>query len=312
MRKVITNEMIDDAQELYAIGMSYQDIAKELYKNYGVWVHTDSIRNHVKRKLQPKLTKREKLGEQGIEKVLCISDLHVPFQREDILEIINRHKDEVSTIILCGDIIDCHAISSFPTLEPRPLASEMAECHKLLKEIQDLTPNVRRIMVKGNHEARFEKYLIKRPSELNALHSSNILTEIVNGFEVNDRQRGTTTTYDSLGYEVIDSWFVQYNDMIACHPLSFSRVAAKTAQSALDYFVEHGIDFKACLVAHTHKISSCFKYGKYAVETGCLCKEQEYANKGKLSYTQQQCGYVVAVFNEGKYDINESKQYILE
>ena len=51
--------------------------------------------------------------------------------------------------------------------------------------------------------------------------------------------------------------------------------------------------------------------GKYTVETGCLCKPQPYSASGKLSYIPQDCGYHLAVFKDGKYDVNESRNYIL-
>lgn len=308
----LTDEQVNVGKELFNSGLTYYEISDYFRNTYGISMHPESIRYWITRKDKPKLTKVEKLEQNGVEKVLVLSDLHIPFQREDVLDIIEKHKDEITVLVLGGDIIDCYAISSFPVLEPKPLVEEMAECHKFLKQVQDIIPDVTKILIKGNHELRYEKYLIKAGSELNKLHSDNILKEVVKGFEHNDRANGKVTTYAPLDYEVIDDWFVKVNDMIVCHPLSFSRVAAKTSQMALDYFVERGYDFNVCLIAHTHKMSSCWKYAKYAVEIGCLCKPQPYANKGKLTYTQQLCGYHLAVFKDGKYDINESRNYYLD
>lgn len=307
----LTDEMMEYGKQMLEYGFSYYEISMAFSNKFGFDMNPESVRYYLTRKDKPKLTAREKLIEDGIEKVLVLSDLHIPFNREDILDIVDKHKDEISTLVLGGDILDCHGISSFATLEPRPLVEEMADCHKILKQIQDIIPNVRKILIKGNHELRYEKYLCKATSELNKLHSDNILKEVVKGFEHNDRQNGKVIIYDKLDYEVIDSWYCQVNDMIVCHPLNFSRVSAKTAQMALDYFVEQGMGFNCCLVAHTHKCSSTWKYGKYAVEIGAMCKPQEYANKGRLTYTQQLCGYHLAVFKNGLYDVNESRQFIL-
>ena len=49
----------------------------------------------------------EKLSNDGIEKVLVLSDLHIPYHRGDIVDIVKQHKDEISMIIFNGDIIDC-------------------------------------------------------------------------------------------------------------------------------------------------------------------------------------------------------------
>lgn len=308
----MNEEMIELAITLYGEGKSYGDIVEIIYDKYGYMPHVDTVRYHVKRKHLPKVTLKEKLAEDGITKTLVLSDLHCPYHRGDILEIVERHKDEIDTLILGGDIIDCYAISSYPTLEPRPLVTEMHGCYMLLKSIQDIIPNVKKIIVKGNHELRWEKYLGKVKSELNKLHSDNILREIVKGFEIHDRQAGIHSKYDELDYEVIDEWYYQKGDIIVCHPLSFSKVAAKTAEMALDYFVERGLDFSSVLIAHTHKISSCYKYGKHAIEIGCCCKPQEYANSGKLTYTQQCNGYYLATFKDGKFDINQSRNFVLE
>lgn len=307
----MNEEMIELARELYADGKSYGDIVEIIYDKYEYMPHIDTVRYHVKRKHLPKVSLKDKLSNEGITKTLVLSDLHCPYQRDDILSIVEKHKDEIDTLVLGGDVIDCYSISSYPTLEPRPLVTEMASCHRLLKGIQDIIPDVKKIIIKGNHELRWEKYLGNMKSEVNKLHSANILHEIVKGFEQHDRQAGTITTYEPLDYEVINDWYCLVGDMIVCHPLSFSRVAAKTAEMALNYFVERGVEFNSVLIAHTHKISSCFKYGKHAVEIGCMCKPQDYANSGNLSYAQQCSGYYLATFKDGKFDFNESRQYVV-
>lgn len=308
----LTNEQIELAKDMFDDGVTYHEICRYIEDMDGTVINPESLRYYITRKDKPKLTMRDKLAEDGITKTLVMSDLHCPYHCDYILDIVRKHANEIDTLVLGGDVIDCYSISSYPTLEPRPLITEMASCHRLLKDIQDIIPNVKKIIIKGNHELRWERYLGNMKSEVNKLHSANILREIVKGFEYHDRQAGTVTTYEPLNYEVIDNWYCQVNDVIVCHPLSFSRVAAKTSQMALDYFVECGMDFKTCLVTHTHKVSSCMKYGKYAIEIGCLAKPQSYAESGKLTYTQQSNGYYLAVFKDGKIDINESRNYIIE
>lgn len=307
----LTDEQIKVGKALFEDGFTYYDISEYFKNTFGVSMHPESIRYWVTRKDKPKLTQVEKLEQDGVEKVLVLSDLHIPFNRDDILDIVEKHKDEITTLVLGGDIVDCYSCSSFPTLEPLPLVDEMAACHKILKQIQDLTHNVRRILIKGNHEERYKRHLIKATSELNKLHSDNILKEIVKGFEHNDRANGKVITYDKLDYEVVDNWWCMVNKTIIAHPLSFSRVAAKTGQMALDYFVERGHDFDSVLIAHTHKIASVIKYGKYSYEIGCLCKTQEYSESGKLTYERLHNGYFLASYVDGHFDPNESRQIYL-
>ena len=308
----LTEEQIAFAKDVYSSGSTYYDTCRELEKKYGIVINPESLRYYITKKEKPKLTIKEKLDENGITKILYISDIHVPFNRDDIVDIVAKHKDEISMIVLGGDVVDCHCISSFGALDPMPLIDEMANTHNLLKKIQDITSGIKKYIILGNHEARFKNYLEKNTSELNNLHSSNIIEEIVKGFEKHDRLNGVIYKYEKLDYEVADNWFMKVNDTIICHPISFSRVAAKTAQMALDYFVERGeYEFSNILIAHTHKISSTLKYGKYAYEIGCLALPQSYAESGKLTYEKLQNGYFLGVYKDGKFDPNESRQYYL-
>ena len=308
----LNDEQLRLARELHDNGETYHDVSLYLRDNYGINISSESLRYYVTRKDKPKLTKMEKLENEGMEKVLVLSDLHIPYQLDNVIDTVVKHKDEISTLILGGDIIDCFKISSFPKLDAPRLTTEMSECHKLLKAIQDVTPNVRKILIFGNHEERWKRYLGKVHSEVNNLHSANILHEIVRGFEVHDRLLGTTTLYEPLDYEVVDNWWVQYNDMIVCHPISFSRVAAKTSQMAIDYFYERGLDFTSVLVAHTHRIASCMKFEKFSIEIGCCCKTQGYSESGKLTFSPQCNGYYLATFVDGKFDVNQSRNFIVK
>lgn len=292
-------------------GKTYYEVSRELEKLFDIVVNPETVRTRLVRSKKPKLTKVEKLKAEGITKTLVLSDLHCPYNVDTILDIVEKHASEIDTLIIGGDIIDCYAVSSFHPLSPKPLLTEMAECHQLLKSIENLVPNVKKILIKGNHELRFEKYMASNTSELNDMHSDNILYEICRGFEYHDKQNGKVIHYEPLNYKIVDNWFVQHNDMIVCHPLSFSRVPAKVAYNAVEYFVRNGLNFNTCLVAHTHHYGACKNLGKVTIEIGCLCKPQEYAASGKLNYTPQDVGYHLAVFKNKKYNFNESREYIL-
>lgn len=312
MNKSIETKHVQAMEELFAQGKSYSEIAFSLFEQYNIMIHSDTVRYYVKRKKKKKISYKEKLKKDGIEKVLVISDLHVPFHRDDILEIIEKYKKEVSVIIFGGDIIDNFAISKFVEVKKGNLSEEMADTHKLLKQIQERTKGIRKYMFLGNHETRAGAYMARNINEFNNLHTDNILQEIVDGFKKVDHENGTTTYYEKLDdFIVINSWNMQYRDAIIAHPLTFSKVAGKTAQDALDYFIQDGKNFSAVLIGHTHKISSCIKYDKFAYEIGCLCKDQPYANKGKLNYTRQHNGYFIATFKNKKFNPNLSKQVYL-
>lgn len=308
----LTEEQIELGKKMFEDGMTYYEISEHFKNMFDISMHPESIRYWITRKDKPKMTQVEKLEQAGVEKVLVLSDLHAPYHREDILDIVDKHKDEINMIILNGDIIDAKPISKFVELGRGSLIDEMASTHELLHQIDELTPNIRKVMTIGNHENRMSKYMASKTSELNDLHTDNILREIVEGFKKVDHEKGQVTYYSPLpNYEVLDTWYYNYNGMICCHPISFSKIPARTAYNAVEYFVRNGVDFDVCLVAHTHHLGWCKNLGKVTVETGCLCKPMDYASTGKLGYVPQDCGYHLAVFKDGKYDVNESRQIIL-
>lgn len=309
----LTNEQINLAKEMYEEGITYHEICRYIENIDGTVINPESLRYYITRKDKPKLSTKDKLYEEGIEKVLVISDLHIPYHREDLLDIVSKHAEEVSLIVFNGDIIDCKPISRYVELGRGKLIDEMVKCHEILKQIDDMTPGVHKVMILGNHEVRLSKYMAANSTELNDLHTDNVLREIVEGFKKVNHEKAQVTYYSPLpNYEVLDTWYLVDNGCIYCHPISFSKIPARTAYNAVEYFVRNGVEFDTCLVAHTHHYGACKNLGKYTVETGSLCKPQEYASTGRLNYVPQDSGYHLAVFKDGKYDINLSRNYLLD
>lgn len=312
MPKII-KEMEDFIQAEYKLGKSYHEINTALYHAFGIELTDDSIRYHVKRKYIPQLSPVEKLRRQNISKKLIIADLHCPHVREDIFDIIATHADEIDEIIFNGDIVDCAEISRYDHLTALPLHDEMIYTHNLLSVIDALTPNAKKTIVLGNHELRWRRYLDKTNTKLNPLHSLNIMKEIVNGFSIYDHKKNVEVKYRPLNrFTVLDSWYTQIHDLIVCHPISFSKVSGRTAWNSCEFFANKGMDFTAVVTAHTHKQAMIRYKGKHGYESGGLCKPMPYADEGNLGYTPQNDGYFLAVFRDGKLDINESRLYSLE
>ena len=310
---MLNSDLALEAKEMYEEGLTYHEICRYIEDMDGTVINPESLRYYITRKDKPKVILRDKLAEDGIEKVLVISDLHIPYHRSDLLEIVQRHANEVNMIVLNGDIIDCKPISKFIELGRGTLIDEMAKCHEILKAIDDMTLGIKKVMILGNHEVRLSKYMASNPNELNNLHTDNVLKEVIEGFKKVDHEKGQVTYYSPLpNYEVLDTWYFIDKGCVYCHPISFSKIPARTAYNAVEYFVRNGYSFDTCLVAHTHHYGACKNLGKYTVETGSLCQPQSYASTGKLTYIPQDSGYHLAVFKDGKYDINLSRNYLLE
>lgn len=242
-----------------------------------------------------------------IERVLVLSDLHIPFHKEeDIINIVKKHSN-VSTIIFAGDILDCFSVSTFPKEMHIPLYEELKTASAFLRRIDRLTPNTKKIIFRGNHEFRFKRYLAKYQSEFSPLVSDDVLEIIKNGFTYRNYLNNKRTIEPlSDNYEVIDSWYYIYKDLVLAHPTNFSKIPMRTCVSAYDYFKNQSVDFNALAIGHTHKAGTLIHGGTLLCELGCLCRQMDYANNGNVNYTPQTNGYGLFVFHKDKVDIYNS------
>lgn len=241
------------------------------------------------------------------ERVLVLSDLHIPFHKDkEIIDIVKEHSN-ADLIILAGDILDCFSVSTFPKEMHIPLYEELKIASSFLKKIDRLTPNTKKIVFRGNHEFRFKRYLAKFQSEFSPLVSDDILEILKNGFTYRDyKNRKRVIEPLSDNFEIIDSWYYIYQDLILAHPTNFSKIPMRTCVSTYDYFKNQGIDFNALAIGHTHKAGSLIHGGTLLCELGCLCEQMDYANNGNVNYTPQTNGYGVFVFHKDKVDIYNS------
>ena len=102
-------------------------------------------------------------------KVLIISDLHVPFHDEKALMLALEFgkKNKVDTILLNGDIIDFMSISRFVTNpKDRNILGEINDTKQVLKFIRKMFPKALIIYKIGNHEFRMESYMLLKAPEL--------------------------------------------------------------------------------------------------------------------------------------------------
>ncbi|MDU1176878.1 MAG: metallophosphoesterase [Peptoniphilus harei] len=236
-----------------------------------------------------------------------MSDLHIPFHKEeDIINIVKKHSN-VSTIIFAGDILDCFSVSTFPKEMHIPLYEELKTASAFLRRIDRLTPNTKKIIFRGNHEFRFKRYLAKFQSEFSPLVSDDVLEILKNGFTYRNYLNHKRTVEPlSDNYEVIDSWYYIYKDLVLAHPTNFSKIPMRTCVSAYDYFKNQGVDFNALAIGHTHKAGTLIHGGTLLCELGCLCRQMDYANNGNVNYTPQTNGYGLFVFHKDKVDIYNS------
>lgn len=108
--------------------------------------------------------------EVSAERVLLLTDIHIPFHVKDPLVRAMRHGKDVGvdTIILGGDFADFYACS-FWEKDPRRrnFANEIKAVRQFLGVLREMFHNAQIIAKIGNHEERWERYLrVKAPEIL--------------------------------------------------------------------------------------------------------------------------------------------------
>ena len=235
------------------------------------------------------------------DRVLVISDLHVPFNLS--VNRYSKYSGTVDTLVLGGDLVDMQAISKFPKVYRSSPMNEIILCRGFIIELLETIQPKRVIIIYGNHELRFQAYL-----------SSNIDTDLINlmpktpldyiffdGLTIYDHKTKTKTIYDPLAnlFDNIEfiynnNWWEKYGETIFCHPQAYSSGILKTAENAVLFFRNEGVQFTSLVMTHTHHIGRCVIGNTDVFECGCSCdtKQMTYSD-GKLVNSQKEgCLYL--------------------
>ncbi len=106
---------------------------------------------------------------------------------------------------------------------------------------------------------------------------------------------------------MVDNWFIQVGDIIACHPEGSSVIKGRPGDNATEGFKERVEGVKVVFTAHTHNQAKLFHNDILSIEIGCMCVTQDYAINGKIGSMwkrPQQLGYGVAELVKGKAIFN--------
>ena len=162
-------------------------------------------------------------------------------------------------VTLLGDNIDFEGMSRFdkPAESMFSLGEDIEACQKFLRLVRESAPNARILYLKGNHEARFQKYLWKHPEIAAILKFKN--TDLPKIIEVADH-----------GVEWLDTGHFQATDeLLFKHGNS---VRSRSAYSAMAELEKNGLSGAS---GHTHRLGMHYKTDRRGMrvwaESGCLC-----------------------------------------
>jgi predicted phosphodiesterase len=242
-----------------------------------------------------------------LRKILSISDFHIPFDRDDLIKAaVEKHKD-ADILVLNGDILDLHAVSTWPKERSIVLKKEYDIAMEYLKLFSKMFPHV--IIVRGNHEYRLNRYFHSNVSpSISFLVNKEILGRLASG-EVYDESGNIIVKHDfsNVHYDSgPEAWFTTIGKTMFVHPQAFSSTEGKTAVNAQTYFMERE-NVDTIILSHTHQQAWIPTRGKLCIETGCLCVPLDYEKQGKMNYKAQTLGYAVVYQDEeGNCDYNKT------
>lgn len=289
--------------------LSWKDISDNIYKYFHKKISKDYIRHEYYSLANFKNIKIN----NGYKKTMIINDIHLPYQREDVFNEIEKHKD-TDYLIIAGDLVDCESCSFWKSFKHPDVHEELIIAHDFISKVNKIiNPEKTQIIaIKGNHEERYTKDIINlQEKQMQKLLNPNLLSMLENGFTYYEEDK--IITYKPIeNFKYIDNWYVRlFDNLIAVHPQAFSAIDGRLNEKVAEYFLNEGIAKKDDVIvyAHTHKHSTAKvnrRQGVYVIENGCMCKPMEYAKKSaKLSYTPQNYCYSVIEFKEGeKIDLN--------
>lgn len=105
----------------------------------------------------------------GPLKALVLSDIHIPYHDSESLGLALDYglEHKANFVLLNGDIIDNYGVSHWET-DPRKrnFAGEIRSLKTFLSGIRRMFPRARICYHLGNHEERYERYMIRKAPEL--------------------------------------------------------------------------------------------------------------------------------------------------
>lgn len=244
---------VGDEDDIQKKNESLMDYEERLYRNQSRYkLSWKKINKLLKLNQHPDSTRKASYGylrrvdqerEHGFDKsIMIINDLHLPFEREDVLEIIEKHKSEITTLVIGGDLMDCKSISKFHQIKTLTIEEELLYTYNFLKKVRKILNNNQNIIIiNGNHEERWYRDICNlQEKDMQKFINPNLIDMIVEGFTIyEDKGRKRYEGIEGITY--IPHWFVNIDKkVIVCHPKNFSMVKGKMLENGAQHFVNRG------------------------------------------------------------------------
>ena len=330
----LTQEICDVIGELLSDGKSWQNVlsrlkskgfvgpkvkADEVSKAWSDWKSGDKASAHeraqkdldayIGRAGVSNLSQRIKkqVGKNGVNKILTISDLHIPFHDKEMIAKIFEDEKDCNILVIAGDLMNGDAMSDHLKVVHNDFREELAQTAAFLEHASKRFEKV--YILDGNHDQdRYVRLLAKIPradiaswflDNLNPL--TQVKSKLPNVFRASETH--DTKFADKIGHTLV------LGDCLWSHLTVSGKdgVSVRAVRSWYEKWREFfGWNCRVFQQGHTHQLSINYDYNSAVIQTGCLVKmeglEYSLASHGRSS---PPCyGYTVIEQTNGVTNLN--------
>jgi predicted phosphodiesterase len=330
----LTQEICDIIGDLLSAGKNWQNITSSLKSKgfvgpkvkpndvslaWSNWKGSDKTTAH--QRAQEDLDKyigaaslgqkvKRQTAKNGVDKILTISDLHIPFHdKKRIAEIFEAEKD-CNILVIAGDLMNGDAMSDHLKVIHNDFREELAQTAAFLEHASKRFEKV--YVLDGNHDQdRYVRLLAKSAradiaswfyDSLNPL--TQVKAKLPNVFRAAETHKNKLA--DKIGHTLV------LGDCLWSHLTVSGKDGAsvRAVRSWYDKWREYfGWNCRVFQQGHTHQLSINYDYDSAIIQTGCLVNmdglEYSLASHGRSS---PPCyGYTVIEQRNGVTDLGSIK-----
>jgi predicted phosphodiesterase len=232
----------------------------------------------------------------GKGRYLILSDIHIPFQDDDALACAIEWglKNNVTSVILNGDIMDTYGVSRYPKEIKRPTISEELEMTRnFFTYLRGLFIDQPIYYKLGNHEERMRAFVLRNAREL---------------ADLDDVSLEALLKLEEFEIQVVGREMIKIGKLIVLHGHELGESVFSPVNPARGMFLKAKASI---LFGHNHQVSHHSESNLHSEQvgvwsTGCLCElTPEYRPYG---YTKWSHGFACVDVNEdGTFHVNNMK-----
>ena len=249
------------------------------------------------------------------QRIISISDMHIPFLREDLIkEIVKAHSGS-DYCVVNGDLFDSNIVSFFPKHKEIPFIVEYIAAQELVISLSQHFKKV--ILVDGNHDyGRFNTEIGKLNVSIQFLVKKSPMKHLADGVRFDSEGNEMTSLYlPNVEYagDIGHNWWTKIGKVIFGHRLrGFRKAPMANVAWMADWFINRGTDFQCLVAGHSHKQGMIPYRGKILIDQGALCWPMDYELDGGCSFAPPDLGYaIVDIDNRGNVDTKSSRPVFL-